>query len=434
VVAPFYSRATAAVAKSLANCATFAVSSGSPVIKTLLAHPGTQYSAQLARQLHRNNCLHRFWTSFALPENSLFERTLRQCMRTPPNWLGNRVVDHVPADKIRTVPSLELMALLRHKFGTEAQIALHERNERFQRTIPQSELQSSDVVIGFDTSSNILIDRTASIERPFVLDQTIAHPRSKNRVYNSIRRQFPNWSADLEIRADAVSAAENAEHAKATQIVVASSFTKATLIEHGVSADKIALNPYGVDLARFSLKPRSHEKRPFRFLFAGLVSARKGIPLLLESWKTLAPKNAELWIVGPVSPTAPSTWLDGAGINFLGKVSNVELAGIMAESDVFVFPSYFEGFALVLLEAMASGLPVITTTATAGPDIISHDQDGWVIEPGNLDALIEAMRFCLENRDRVTEMGIKARATAEKFSWDAYGDRWIRILEAVAGR
>jgi glycosyltransferase involved in cell wall biosynthesis len=47
----------------------------------------------------------------------------------------------------------------------------------------------------------------------------------------------------------------------------------------------------------------------------------------------------------------------------------------MAESDVFVFPSYFEGFALVLLEAMASGLPVITTTATAGPDITSHDQD-----------------------------------------------------------
>jgi len=54
------------------------VSSGSPFIKALLAHPGTQYSAQLARQLHRHNCLYRFWTSFALPENSLIERTLRR--------------------------------------------------------------------------------------------------------------------------------------------------------------------------------------------------------------------------------------------------------------------------------------------------------------------------------------------------------------------
>jgi starch synthase len=401
-------------------------------MKALLAHPGTQYSAQLARQLYRHNCLYRFWTSFALAQHSPVERMLSMLPR-PPKWLGNRFIAGLPSEKIRTIPHLELTALLRLKLGTEMQIALHDRNERFQRTIPQSELQSSDIVIGFDTSSNILIDRAVSIERPFVLDQTIAHPRSKNRVYDSIRRQFPDWSADLEIRAEAVSAAENAEHAKATQIVVASSFTKATLIEHGVSADKIALNPYGVDLGRFSLRLRPHERRPFRFLFAGLVSARKGIPLLLESWKTLAPKNAELWIVGPVSPTAPSTWLDGAGINFLGKVSNIELAGIMAESDVFVFPSYFEGFALVLLEAMASGLPVITTTATAGPDIMTPGEDGWIIEPGNLDTLIKAMRFCLENRDRVTEMGRNARRTAERFSWDAYGDRWVKILQDVAG-
>ena len=148
----------------------------------------------------------------------------------------------------------------------------------------------------------------------------------------------------------------------------------------------------------------------------------------------LGRKDAELWIVGPVSPTAPGNWLDGACAGFFGKLSNTELAGVMAESDVFVFPSYFEGFALVLLEAMASGLPVITTTATAGPDIISPERDGWIIEPGNLDALVETMRFCRENRDRITEMGANARRTAERFSWDAYGDRWVEILQAVAGK
>ena len=399
-------------------------------MKALLAHPDTQYSAQLARQLYRHNCLYRFWTSFALVQHSPVERMLSMLPR-PPKWLGNRFIAGLPSEKIRTIPHLELTALLRLKLGTEMQIAFHDRNEQFQRMIPRSELQSSGVVIGFDTSSNLLIDRATSIERPFVLDQTIAHPRSKNRVYDSIRRQFPDWSADLEIRADAVSAAENAEHANATLIVVASSFTKATLIEHGVRADKIALNPYGVDLTRFSRRSRPYEKRPFRFLFAGLVSARKGIPLLLQSWKTLAPKNAELWIVGPVSPTAPSNWLDGTRTKFLGKVSNTKLASIMAESDVFVFPSYFEGFALVLLEAMASGLPVITTTATAGPDIISHDQDGWIIEPGDLDGLVRTMRSCLENRERVAEMGRKARATAEKFSWDTYGDRWHDVLKEL---
>jgi glycosyltransferase involved in cell wall biosynthesis len=77
---------------------------------------------------------------------------------------------------------------------------------------------------------------------------------------------------------------------------------------------------------------------------------------------------------------------------------------------------------------MASGLPVITTTATAGPDIITQNKDGWIMGAGDLDALVETMRFCLENRDEARGVGITARATAERFSWEAYGDRWAEIL------
>src|SRR5207249_352084 len=144
--------------------------------------------------------------------------TLRASMRTPPSWLGNRVVDHVPADKIRTVPHLELLALLRQKFGTEAQIALHKRNDNFQRAIPDAEIAQSDVIVGFDTSSSILADRASAARRALILDQTIAHPRSKNRVYESIKKQFPDWRDDLEVRAATVSAAEDSEHRKANRI------------------------------------------------------------------------------------------------------------------------------------------------------------------------------------------------------------------------
>ena len=78
---------------------------------------------------------------------------------------------------------------------------------------------------------------------------------------------------------------------------------------------------------------------------------------------------------------------------------------------------------------MAAGLPVLTTTATAAPDIVTQELDGFVIEPGNLDTLINKMEFCLKNRERIAEMGRAARKTAERFSWDAYGDRWEKILE-----
>jgi glycosyltransferase involved in cell wall biosynthesis len=94
----------------------------------------------------------------------------------------------------------------------------------------------------------------------------------------------------------------------------------------------------------------------------------------------------------------------------------------------------FGNWGLVVNEVMACGLPVITTTATAGPDIVTEGRDGWTIEPGNLEALVSTMQFCLENRDQVAEMGISARRTTERFSWDAYGDRWMRILGQACHR
>jgi alpha-maltose-1-phosphate synthase len=397
----------------------------------LLAHPGTQYSAQLARQLFRRNALFRFWTSFALLENGLVERTIRALTPNPPDWLGHRTVPDVVADKIRTVPHLEIIATVRLKLGGEPQVVMHWRNERFQRAIAQSDIDECDAVIGFDTSSNILVERAARAGRPFILDQTIAHPHSKHRVYDQIKKQYPNWADDLDVRAATVSAAEELEHREATKIVVASSFTKRTLVENGVDENRIVLNPYGVDLERFSVQHQSTNARPFRFVFAGLVCARKGIPLLLDAWKRLNPTNAELWIVGPLTPTATRECRSNGNVKIIGKVPNTELASIMSQSDVFVFPSYFEGFGLVLLEAMAAGLPVLTTTATAAPDIITQELDGFVIEPGNVDVLVEKIQFCLNNRDRIAEMGKAARATAERFSWSVYGDRWATILREL---
>jgi starch synthase len=400
-------------------------------MKVLLAHPGTQYSGQLARQLCRHDCLLRFWTSFGLVENGLIDRAIRGAMPTPPDWLGHRTVTGVPVDKIRTIPWLEFAALLRLRLGGEPQVVMHWRNERFQHAIAQADIQESDVVIGFDTSANILVGRATNVGRPLILDQTIAHPRSKHRAYELIKKQFPDWADDLDVRPDTIGAAEESEHRKAAKIVVASSFTKRTLVENGVAENKIILNPYGVDLKRFSIQHQKRGDRPFRFLFAGLVCARKGIPLLLQAWQRLDPKNAELWIVGPLTPTAAAKCRSAGNVKIIGKVSNAQMASIMSQSDVFIFPSYFEGFGLVLLEAMAAGLPVLSTTATAAPDLVTEGADGFIIEPGDLDALVNRMQFCLGNRDRVAEMGLSARAKAERFSWDAYGDRWTKILQEI---
>jgi len=103
----------------------------------------------------------------------------------------------------------------------------------------------------------------------------------------------------------------------------------------------------------------------------------------------------------------------------------------LGQCDVFVFPSYFEGFGLVILEAMASGLPVLTTSATGGLDVITDGQDGWVIPPGDVNRLVELMDNCLSDQNKVQEMGRCARITAERFTWAEHGRRWIEILTSL---
>jgi glycosyltransferase involved in cell wall biosynthesis len=118
------------------------------------------------------------------------------------------------------------------------------------------------------------------------------------------------------------------------------------------------------------------------------------------------------------------------GLKYVGAVPHRELPSLLQQCDALVFPSYFEGFALVILEAMASGLPVITTTASGGANVIA-DENGWIIHPGDLSGLIAAMSACLENRAVAADMGRAARRTAEAFTWHAYGDRWMQILDEV---
>jgi starch synthase len=347
---------------------------------------------------------------------------------------SNRAVYGVPKAKLRTTPDLELLHLARARIGGDIQPILHARNIAFQRRIPDRELIESDAIVGFDTSSSVLVKRARCLQRPFFLDQTIAHPNAKRPVYARVAEQYPDWRDDLPLKEATLTAEEESEHNAANVIVAASSFTKQTLVEHGVDPAKIQVNAYGVDLDRFRADGERKADRPFRFIFVGLISARKGIPLLLEAWRALNAPDAELIIAGPATPAAARKQLEASGVKLVGKQSNTAVAELMADSDAFVFPSYFEGFGLVLLEALACGLPVLTTTATAGRDIISDDKNGWVIEPGDLDALVARMQWCCDNRDAVRAMRHAARSTADRYSWDNYGDRWKLILdETCAG-
>jgi alpha-maltose-1-phosphate synthase len=400
-------------------------------MKVLLAHPGTQTSFRLAAELHRLSTLGAYYTGMAIARGSVWDRTSRLLPRRWQARLANRRIADVPAEKIHLRPVFEAWALAQMARRGDNQRVLHLRNKWFQRSIPDRALRAADVVIGFDTSGAILARRCARLSVPFLLDQT--HPDSAVSGNEQIKRRYPDWAEGVEVRLPEVREAEREERDVARMVAVASSFSRRALIEAGVDPKKIRVNPLGVDCSRFSV-PQKSPGRLFRFLFVGAIIARKGIPLLLDAWRDLKSNNAELWLVGPASNKTLPLLPQLPGMRYLGRLPPNEVASAFQQSDVFVFPSYCEGFGQVILEAMACGLPVITTAATGGPDILTHGRDGWVIEHDNLAELVEAMRNCLANRAAIQPMGLRARQTAERFSWPAYGVRLMKLLrELVPG-
>jgi glycosyltransferase involved in cell wall biosynthesis len=396
----------------------------------LLVHPGTQYSYQLAKQLARHQKLAEFWTGFALAENAWYTRAIQTFL--PNSWnrkIANRIIRDVPISRLRTKPLIGLKAVNQIRRGHSPQVVFHKINGEFQRKIPSSVIEDASAVIGFDTSSWLIAERAKNLNKPFFLDQSISHPVANESVLRAVVQRFPKWREDFESRLPVVLYAENQEHALATKIVAASSYTKRTLISEGVKEDKIIVNPYGVSVQKFQPADEKSIHRPLRFIFVGSVSARKGVPLLLEAWRSLDLTNCELWLVGPLTPHVRSLIPELPGLKVLGKYPHKELPNLFRQADVFVFPSYCEGFGLVLLEALASGLPIVTTEATAGPDLIQDGVEGFIVPSGNQDELCRAMKYFVDNPGKLPEMSVAARRCAEKFTWDAYGDRWNRLLE-----
>jgi starch synthase len=180
-----------------------------------------------------------------------------------------------------------------------------------------------------------------------------------------------------------------------------------------------ALAPYGVDSEFWRPGTENRSNRLLRFIYAGQASIRKGTPFLLKAWQAADLPNAELVLIGNWQLKDSKRGQLPSNVKYLRPCSAGELRTHYQLADVFVFPSYFEGFGLVLLEAMACGLPVISSECTAAPDILTAES-GLVAPAGDLDAWIDALRSMNEKRDRLPIMGKAARQIAVENSWDHY--------------
>ncbi len=280
----------------------------------------------------------------------------------------------------------------------------------------------------------------SSYGKPGILFQLHPHPVSVRRILLDELRAHPETSTSLEKEWEL--ALPETEFSRlveevnmADRWIVASSFTRQTLIENGVPPAFIQVAPYGVDLDRYQPAPPQQRcsTGPLKLLFVGRIVQRKGVKYLLEALRHFSAQHVELTIAGrPVDDLRLLKEL-GDRITIRCSVSNAELRSLYHASDLLVLPSVAEGFGQVLLESLASGLPILSTTSTAAPDLITQGCEGWFVPPRRADGLVERIEWALCNRTRLEFMRRAARDRATHLTWRRFRTQVAEIVNEYAG-
>ena len=199
----------------------------------------------------------------------------------------------------------------------------------------------------------------------------------------------------------------------------------------GLPAQRITVLPWSVDLARFSPATASG-RRPgaFRVLFIGEIGLRKGVLYLLEAFKRLKLTNAELVFIGGITDIGERLAQSEVKFAHIPVMPQEDLVPYIQNSSVFVFPSLVEGSARVIQEAMACGLPVITTPNSGS--FIQDGEDGYIVPIRDVDALAERLLELYNHPERRAAMGLAARRTASReFTPQRYHDGLMNLSQKL---
>jgi glycosyltransferase involved in cell wall biosynthesis len=263
--------------------------------------------------------------------------------------------------------------------------------------------------------------------RAGILFQLHPHPASMRRILREELAAHPDCASSLTQEWELSLPEKDFQHLvretkMASSFLVASSFTRSTLVEHGTPAEAIRVIPYGVDSDRFSPAPqrRSPQHAKLQLLFIGRINQRKGIKYLLEALRLLDTDKVELTVCGRVVDGLELFHPFASLVKIRPSVSATELVEAYQSADLFVFPSVAEGFGQVLLESLACGLPILSTTHTAAPDLIEHGVQGFVVEPRRPDLIAERIEWAITHRTELIEMSHAARLRAEQFTWERF--------------
>ena len=287
-------------------------------------------------------------------------------------------------------------------------------------------IEPCDIFVGWSSFSLESLRKARSLGAITIIERGSTHIEFQRDI---LKKEDDLLGIKLILPHPRIIEKELQEYQEADYISIASNFVKRTFLEKGIPEEKLIRVPYGVDIDLF--RPISKRDNIFRIIYAGGITIRKGVHYLLRAVSELGLKNFETCLMGSIAyEIKPLLKKYSKNFRYLGRVRYKKLYRYYSYGSVFVMPSVEEGMAMVMLQAMACGLPVICTTNTGGEDIVRDGVDGFIIPIRDLKALREKILYLYENPSICYEMGRQARERVKNnFTWDNYGEKIIKCYE-----
>jgi glycosyltransferase involved in cell wall biosynthesis len=406
-----------AVALSLKN-------SGRTAAQVCIAQIGARRHYMVPQAFHGQKMLAGLYTDFYLNGGTVFANALQivsRVLKINVNRALNRAIPEIPSEIITSFGSLGLRYALARKLAKARpgrQRVMFSVSREFARRTVRYGIRPCQAVYVFNSAGLEILNWARQNGVFSVLDQTSAARQFENRILQQELERWAGWEARPQSGFDpAVVEREQAEWATADLIVCGSEFVVNSIAESGGPSQFCTVVPYGYT-GKFAAGTKQRQNRKLRVLYCGTISLLKGIPYLLQALKQFSADHVEVRFAGQVNLN-PATLREHRGsVTFTGHLPKSALAEHWAWADVFVFPSLCEGSAMVCYEAMAAGLPVITT-ANAG-SMVRDGVDGFVVPIRDASAIAEKLELFLRNDALRTHMAQSALQRSHQFSAEAY--------------
>jgi glycosyltransferase involved in cell wall biosynthesis len=400
--------------------------------KIIVSQPGRQYTHHLCLALQKKGYLQYFLTSiWYKPHGGIFK-----ALKATPFW--KRGLEHIfrkryqptlQEDKIRLYPWFELFRqalVILFKVSSEFWVFMVERMHD-RHVASKLRKYQPEMVIAYEKAAlhTFRVARRQGIIP--VLDLAQVHYRH----IAQLRQQYPAFAELMSDRLfDRIAMVKEQELTQAKYILTLSTYAKNTLLAEGISEDKLFTVNLGFDPDRFKPKVSYRTSGKFRILFVGTITRRKGIHLLIQAFKELNLRDAELIIIGPILEARDILAEYKGYYTYYPFMHHEELAEKYREADIFVFPSYLDSWAMTVVEAMACGTPVVVSEHTGAKDAVQQG-GGFIIPVDDVAAIKEKIHFFYEDRAALESLGKQAHAVAQQYTWENYEKQIHAIVEQI---